>query len=104
MLLVDTDKHIFAKDEELKIEIAQMRPVGTWLQEVSVSYPVFYVHVDIVKISCCRLRSVCRTGYFSFILEKSACYISSETLEHNVSEMQECTFLYCSVDLPCSLF
>ncbi|XP_035233613.1 ferredoxin-dependent glutamate synthase 1-like, partial [Stegodyphus dumicola] len=34
MLLVDTQKHVFIKDEELKLQIAQKRPLGEWLKEM----------------------------------------------------------------------
>lgn len=32
MLLVDTENHLFVKDEQLKLEIARMRPVRKWLR------------------------------------------------------------------------
>ena len=35
MLLVDTKEQVFMKDEVLKANIASLRPVSTWLKEVS---------------------------------------------------------------------
>ena len=35
MLLVDTKKKMFMKDEEVKLQLANLRPTGTWLQEVT---------------------------------------------------------------------
>ena len=35
MLLVDTKEKVFMKDEVLKANIASLRPVSTWLKEVS---------------------------------------------------------------------
>ena len=32
MLLVDTVKKVFVRDEELKLEIARLRPVKKWLR------------------------------------------------------------------------
>ncbi|KAG8184761.1 hypothetical protein JTE90_019357 [Oedothorax gibbosus] len=34
MLLVDTEKHLFIKDEDLKLTIARQRPLDNWLREM----------------------------------------------------------------------
>lgn len=34
MLLVDTQEKVFQKDEVVKSHLANLRPVGSWLQEV----------------------------------------------------------------------
>lgn len=35
MLLVDTKEKVFMRDEDIKNQIANLRPVSDWLQEVS---------------------------------------------------------------------
>lgn len=37
MLLVDTMEKVFKKDEVIKSHLANLRPVGSWLQEVRIS-------------------------------------------------------------------
>ncbi len=39
MLLVDTKEKVFKKDEILKSEIAGLRPVASWLNEVKQRHP-----------------------------------------------------------------
>lgn len=34
MLLVDTENHLFIKDEDLKLQIARKRPLTSWLEEM----------------------------------------------------------------------
>lgn len=38
MLLVDTKKKVFLKDEDIKSNLANLRPVASWLQEVIPSF------------------------------------------------------------------
>lgn len=44
MLLVDTEKQILTKDEDLKLQIASQRPLGEWLKEMFTLSDLHAVH------------------------------------------------------------
>ena len=45
MLLVDTKEKVFMRDEDIKAQLANMRPYGEWLAE-EVSYHDLYVNPE----------------------------------------------------------
>lgn len=56
MLLVDTEEHQLTKDEELKLQIARLRPLKEWLKEL-VSYKVKVLHNSKCSHFCSSSRT-----------------------------------------------
>ena len=73
MLLVDTGKKIFVRDEELKLEIARLRPVRKWLRTQVIHLD--HLHRDFQvrdSLSCTKPKTV---FYLKSVIVEVSCFI-----------------------------